>query len=168
VRTLRAAPAIFSSAPMSWWGRLLGGKSTNAPSQRRVDYLSEAMALERQGDFDAALTSYRLAQRDRPNDATILVNIAIAYSKTGRVEDAIRSYRRALELAPEQSGAHYGLSFLLLKRGDSAGAMTHLQAFLDASPNGDGMAQWVQHAESTLARLRGDTGNDAAPSAEAQ
>jgi Flp pilus assembly protein TadD len=152
---------------MSWWGRLLGGKSTNAPA-RRVDYLSEAMALERQGDFEAALTSYRLAQRDHPQDATILVNIAIAYSKTGRTEDAIRSYRRALELAPHQSGAHYGLSFLLLKRGDTAGAMTHLQSFLDASPNGEGMAQWLQHAEATLAKLRGDTGTDAAPAAEAQ
>jgi Flp pilus assembly protein TadD len=168
VRTLRAAPAIFPQRRMTWWGRLLGGKSSNAPNQRRVDYLKEAMALERQGDFEAALTSYRLAQRDQPHDPTILVNIAIAYSKTGRVEDAIRSYRRALELSPQLSGAHYGLSFLLLKRGDSAGAVTHLQAFLDASPTGEGMAQWVQHAEQTLARLRGDTDTDAAPSAEVQ
>ncbi len=153
---------------MSWWGRLLGGKSTKAPGQRRVDYLNEAMALERQGDFEAALTSYRLAQRDQPQNATILVNIAIAYSKTGRVEDAIRSYRRALQLAPHESGAHYGLSFLLLKRGDSAGAMTHLQSFLDASPTGEGMSQWVQHAESTLAKLRGDSETGSAPAAEAQ
>ena len=119
------------------------------------------MALERQGDFEAALTSYRLAQRDHPNDAGILVNIAIAYSKTGRLEDAIRSYRRALALAPQQSGAHYGLSFLLLKRGDRVGATMHLQAFLDASPTGEGMSQWVQHAEQTLEKLRGDAGGDA-------
>jgi len=143
---------------MSWWGRLLGGQSTNANNPRRVDYLNEAMALERQGDFEAALTSYRLAQRDNPQDASILVNIAIAYSKTGRIEDAIRSYRRALELAPHQSGAHYGLSFLLIKRGDMEGAMTHLQAFLDASPTGEQMAAWIGHAQQTLDKLRGDTG----------
>lgn len=152
---------------MSWWGRLLGGKSPNAPHSRRVDYLNEAMALERQGDFEAALTSYRLAQRDHPHDASILVNIAIAYSKTGRLEDAIRSYRRALDMAPQQSGAHYGLSFLLLKRGDSAGAMTHLQAFLDSSPAGEQMQQWVSHARQTLGKLRGDD-ETAAPSVEAQ
>lgn len=128
------------------------------------------MALERQGDFEAALTSYRLAQRDHPQDASILVNIAIAYSKTGRLEDAIRSYRRALDLAPGQSGAHYGLSFLLLKRGDRAGAMTHLQAFLSSAPPGDSMAQWIQHAEHTLGRLRGDSADDggsATPATEA-
>jgi Flp pilus assembly protein TadD len=139
---------------MSWWGRLLGGQSKHV-APRRVDYLSEAMALERQGDFEAALTSYRLALRDQPHDTKILLNIAIAYSRTGRLEDAIRSYRRALELAPEQSGAHYGLSFLLLKRGDRVGAERHLEAFLGASP-GAGMEQWIEHAQQTLGKLRGD------------
>src|SRR5262245_55342716 len=115
---------------MSWWSRMLGGKSEPDVRPQRLDYLSEAMALERQGDFDAALTSYRLALRDQPNDPKILQNIAIAYSRTGRLEEAIRAYRRALEVAPELSGAHYGLAFLLLKRGDRTGAMSHLDSFL--------------------------------------
>jgi Flp pilus assembly protein TadD len=139
---------------MSWWSRLLGGKSGDRHKARRVDYLSEAIALERQGDFDAALTSYRLALRDRPNDPRILQNIAIAYSRTGRLEDAIRSYRRALEVAPELSGAHYGLAFLLLKRGDRAGAMTHLDAFLSRPEANGEMERWVQHARQTLDSLR--------------
>lgn len=132
----------------------MGGKSKNEHNARRVDYLSEAIALERQGDFDAALTSYRLALREKPNDPKILQNIAIAYSRTSRLEDAIRAYRKALEVAPEQSGAHYGLAFLLLKRGDKAGAMTHLEAFL-AKPLPDAeMERWVKHAEQTLSALR--------------
>ena len=88
------------------------------------------MALERQGDYDAALTSYRLALRDRPNDTKILQNMAIAFTKTRRPEEAIRCYRRALEIDPDLSGAHYGLAFLLLKRGDRPGAEQHLEAFL--------------------------------------
>jgi Flp pilus assembly protein TadD len=153
---------------MSWWSRLLGGKSKKELGSRRVDYLSEAIALERQGDFDAALTSYRLALRDHPNDPKILQNLAIAYSRTGRLEDAIRSYRRALEVAPDAAGggAHYGLAFLLLKRGDRAGAMTHLDAFLSSPRSGadasSEMDRWVRHAEQTLTALR--TGGDA-PSA---
>ena len=147
---------------MSWWSRLLGGKSKDQSNARRVDYLSEAITLERLGDYDAALTSYRLALRDQPNDPRILQNIAIAYSRTGRLEDAIRSYRRALEVAPQLAGAHYGLAFLLLKRGDRAGAMTHLDAFLSRPVgNGEGqkgeMDRWVQHAQDTLASLRAGT-----------
>ena len=65
---------------------------------QRLDYLNEALALERQGDFDAALTSYRLALRDHPDDLRILQNMAIAFTKTHRPDDAIRYYRRALEI----------------------------------------------------------------------
>ena len=148
---------------MSWFGRLLGGKSRNDVTPRRVDYLNEAMALEKQGDFEAALTSYRLALRDHPRDAKILMNIAIAYSRSGRVEDAIRSYRQALDIAPDQAGAHYGLSFLLLKRGDKDGAVRHLESFL-GMPAGDGMEQWVMHARETLGKLKGVL--DSAPESE--
>jgi Flp pilus assembly protein TadD len=147
---------------MSWWSRLVGGQSNDQNTARRLDYLSEAIALERQGDFDAALTSYRLALRDHPNDPRILQNIAIAYSRTGRLEEAIRSYRRALEVAPELSGAHYGLAFLLLKRDDREGAMTHLDAFLNRPPANAEMERWVRHAQQTLAALR--AGNPDVPS----
>ena len=56
---------------MSWWRRVFGGNSEHI-RPKRIDYLTEALALERQGDFDAALTSYRLALRDQPNDPRIL------------------------------------------------------------------------------------------------
>lgn len=149
---------------MSWWSRLLGGTSEGDVKPQRLDYLSEALALERQGDYDAALTSYRLALRDRPNDPKILQNMAIAFSKTNRLDDAIRCYRRALELAPDLSGAHYGLAFLLLKRDDLVGAGEHLTAFLAKAPAGADAERWVRHAEETLDQLRRDNHRSAEPS----
>ena len=141
---------------MSWWSRLTGGKSeSEARGGPRVDYLSEALALERQGDYDAALTSYRLALRDRPNDQRVLQNMAIAFSRTGQLEEAIRCYRRALDLDPSLSGAHYGLAFLLLKRGESAAAAEHLEEFLARAPRSAEATRWVEHATATLGELRG-------------
>jgi tetratricopeptide (TPR) repeat protein len=151
---------------MSWWSRLLGGKSDDDLRPQRVDYLSEALALERQGDFDAALTSYRLALRDRPNDRRILQNMAIAYTKTGRLDDAIRCYRRALEVDPSLSGAHYGLAFLLLKRGDSSGAEYHLETFLGHPPKSDEAQRWIRHAEDTLQSIRSGAGEVPAADSE--
>ena len=139
---------------MSWWSRLLGGSSEGQSKSRRLDYLSEAMALERTGDYDAALTSYRLALRDHPTDTKILQNMAIAFTRTNRPEEAIRAYNKALEVAPELSGAHYGLAFLLLKRGDHSGAEKHLEAFLAKPPSGPEAERWVRHAEETLENLR--------------
>jgi tetratricopeptide (TPR) repeat protein len=147
---------------MSWWTRVLGGKSEGDLRPNRLDYLNEALALERQGDYDAALTSYRLALRDHPNDPKVLQNMAIAYSRAACVEDAVRCYTRALEIAPDLSGAHYGLAYLLLRRGDREGALRHLEAFLAQPPDDAEAARWVQHAERTLVEMRNGAGASSA------
>src|SRR5450759_3563512 len=132
---------------MSFWDRLTGGKPK--PATENLDYLNEALALERQGDYDAALTSYRLALRQRPNNHKVLQNMAIAYSKLGQLDEAIRCYRRALAIEPKLSGAHYGLAFLLLRRGDLSDAAFHMDP-----PHGPEAERWVKHAQKTLDEMK--------------
>lgn len=139
---------------MTWWRRLVGGSSGRDP--RHTDFLAEALDLESRGDYANALTSYRLALRERPDDLGVLQNIAIAFSKTGQPEEAIRTYRRALQLDPEAPGSHYGLAFLLLKRGENESAAMHLESFLRFSTEQDATsARFRAHAEQTLAQLQG-------------
>jgi tetratricopeptide (TPR) repeat protein len=135
---------------MSFWRRLMGKNAREILQPQRLDYLNEGLALERQGDYEAALTSYRLAYRDNPSDARILLNMAIACTKTGQPEEAIRHYKRALELDESLVGAHYGVAFLLLKRGDAPQAADHLRAFLARPPKGPDADRWIRHAESAL------------------
>jgi tetratricopeptide (TPR) repeat protein len=138
---------------MSFWRRLFGKGSRENLNPQRLDYLNEGLALERQGDFEAALTSYRLAFRDNPADSRILLNMAIAFTKTGQPEEAIRHYKRALELDDTLGGAHYGVAFLLLKRGDAKQAAEHLKAFLARPPKGADAERWVRHAETALREI---------------
>ena len=138
---------------MSFWNRLFGKEPREALRPQRLDYLNEGLALERQGDFEAALTSYRLAFRDNPTDSRILLNMAIAFTKTGQPEEAIRHYKRALELDDTLVGAHYGVAFLLLKRGDAKEAAEHLKAFLARPPKGADAERWVRHAETALREI---------------
>jgi tetratricopeptide (TPR) repeat protein len=140
---------------MGIFRRLFGGSPASHEPVRpqRLDYLNEALALERQGDFDAAIISYRLALRDHPNDPRILQNLAIAFSRTGKADDAIRHYRRALDVDATLAGAHYGLGFLLLRKGEHATAAKHLRAFLDIQPRVTETQRWVEHAEATLRDL---------------
>ncbi|MDH3458976.1 MAG: tetratricopeptide repeat protein [Gemmatimonadota bacterium] len=138
---------------MSFWKRLFGRRPPSAVSPLRLDYLNEALALERQGDYDAAITSYRLALRDHPADPRVLQNMAIAFTKTNRYDEAIRHYRRALEFDPELAGAHYGLAFLLIKRGETDSAVKHLRTFLSRPPHGPDAERWIDHAERALAEL---------------
>src|SRR6059058_5934107 len=166
--TLHSHAAASYFRPMGFWRRLLGGLGADDIAPQRLDYLNEALALERQGDFEAALTSYRLALRDHPNDARILQNMAIAFTKTRRIDEAIRHYRRALELDRDLAGAHYGLAFLLLKRGDPDGATQHLRAFLTHPPKGPDAQRWIEHATQALRDLGGSaSGPTQAAAAEA-
>jgi tetratricopeptide (TPR) repeat protein len=144
---------------MSFWSRLTGGQS-GPPKPQKLDYLSEGLALERQGDYDAAITSYRLALRDQPSNHKVLQNMAIAYTKMGQIEQAVRCYRGALQIQPKLSGAHYGLAFLLLRQGDMNNAAFHLEAFLMDPPKSEEAERWIKHARAALEALQtvdGDT-----------
>jgi Flp pilus assembly protein TadD len=142
---------------MGLFRRIFGGASEDRSSLKpqRLDYLNEALALERHGDFEGAIVSYRLALRDHPSDPRILQNLAIAFSRTGKAEEALRHYRRALELDANLPGAHYGLGFILLKRGERDQAARHLRAFLGNPPRGTDGERWVAHAEAALREIEG-------------
>jgi tetratricopeptide (TPR) repeat protein len=142
---------------MSFWRSLFGGAKSEKLQPQRLDYLNEALALERQGDYEAALTSYRLAMRDNPNDPRILQNMAIAFTKTGQQDEAIRHYRRALALDDTLVGAHYGLAFRLKEKGEGGEAAAHLRSFLARPPKGPDAERWIRHAEATLRELEDGT-----------
>ncbi len=141
---------------MGLWNRLFGRRRESTLQPKRLDYLNEALALERQGDYDAALTSYRLALRDHPADPRVLQNMAIAFTKTNQIEEAIRHYRRALECDPSLAGAHYGLAFLLIRRGNQQAAAGHLRQFLSRPPRGPDAEKWTQHAQQALLEIDGE------------
>ncbi|HEV2131645.1 MAG TPA: tetratricopeptide repeat protein [Longimicrobiaceae bacterium] len=139
---------------MSWWSNLLAGRPVGASDE--PDYYEEGSDLLREEKYHEALTSFRLALRDDPNDTDVLQQIAVTYTRIGMNDEAIRTYRRALELKPHASGAHYGLSFLLLGRGDRDEAIAHLRAFLARPPRVAGAERHVAHARHVLADLTGE------------
>jgi tetratricopeptide (TPR) repeat protein len=141
---------------MSWWKKLLGGES----GPENVDYYDEGLVLLREGRFHDALTSFRLALRESPGDVLVLLQIAIAYTRIGMTEEAARTYRSVLEKDPDSAGAHYGLAYLLLRKGREAETIRHLEAFLDQPPSGIEATEHVDHARATLAELRDEPPGD--------
>lgn len=80
----------------------------------------------------------------------------MTYTHIGMTDEAVRTYRRVLELKPHASGAHYGLAFLQLQRGQADEAVAHLRAFLARPPRMPGAERHVAHARFTLAELTGE------------
>lgn len=69
-----------------------------------------------------------------PDDADLLAALACATEKTGNVSDATKLYRRALLAAPAHGLANLNLGYLILIRGNIAGALACLQRSFDAAP----------------------------------
>lgn len=139
---------------MSWWKNLVTGRTGDQPDG--TDYYQEGLDLLRQEKFHEALTSFRLAQRENANDTDVMQQIAVTYTRIGMTDEALKTYRRVLELKPHASGAHYGLAFLLLQRGQQEEAVSHLRAFLARPPRVAGAERHVEHARHTLAELTGE------------
>lgn len=139
---------------MSWWRKLVSGNSDDSP--RETDYYKEGTDLLREEKFHEALTSFRLALRENPNDTDVLQQIAVTYTHIGMTDEAIRTYRRVLEVKPHAAGAHYGLAFLLLQRGTVDDGVAHLRAFLAHPPSLAEASRHIKHARATLAELTGE------------
>jgi tetratricopeptide (TPR) repeat protein len=136
---------------MSIWKKLFSNSD-----QDRVDYYEEGLQLMGVGKYHEALTSFRLALREDPRDATVLQQIAITYTRIGMTDEAIKTYRAVLEKDAGASGAHYGIAFLMLKEGRSSEAMDHLRSFLKDPPSGAEAQRHISHARETLAQLAGE------------
>ncbi len=126
---------------------------SNPADESTVDYYREGTDLLRAGHFHEALTSFRLALRERPKDVAVLQQIAITYTRIGMSDEAIKTYRSVLEQDPKAMGAHYGLAFLHLKEGRRTEAADHLRRFLESPPSDAEAARHVEHARATLADL---------------
>lgn len=135
---------------MPWWKFWAKEDARSAP-----DYYEEGVALAGQERYHEALTSFRLALRERPEDAATLEQMAVIYTHIGLPEEAIKLYRSALEISPRSPSAHYGIAFLLLRRGAEVEAAEHLRRFLalGAGDMGQETEKHVRHARETLARL---------------
>lgn len=138
---------------MPWWSFLTGSEGKD---HEKPDYYREGLELAAEERYHEALTSLRLALRERPGDVSTLEQMAIVYTRMGMTDEAIKMYQRALEKDQGSAGAHYGIAFLYLNRGREAEAASHLDAFLRSSTDIPGSEKHVRHARETLERLRAE------------
>ncbi|MFW6331390.1 MAG: tetratricopeptide repeat protein, partial [Gemmatimonadota bacterium] len=139
-------------------------KLFNPPADDAVDYYREGVELLGAGRYHEALTSFRLALRESPGDAAVLQQIAIAHTRIGMTDEAVKVYRQVLDRDRTAMGAHYGLAFLLLREGRREEAVEHLRreqwlAQLAGAAGSGGPVDGVSRAkleQAMLAMLAGE------------
>ncbi len=122
------------------------------------------MIQERAGDYAAAAESYRAALDILADGGALAwgperinfgLGTARALRKAGRLDESEAELHQILLHIPAYPHAHLELALLMEERGDTVGAIEHLQSALAAWENADESYEPAQEARSKLAELGG-------------
>jgi tetratricopeptide (TPR) repeat protein len=166
LRTLARRPRLVAARTGLAYVQLAGGHLDEAARlfaaavEERPDEPSalsgSGLTAARRGDLDAALAFYQRAAEARPADAALRRQVADARVQlterqvaaarealeAGDAARAAEAYQAALQAAPELAGLRLELAELLIKQGDTAGAVT----ILEADPTGERQV-WLRLGE---------------------
>ena len=99
------ATTVACDSGQTGYGSKKAGQAGDAPlvalssSAARIEN-DEGLGHYQQGHWDVALEHYRKGVKADPNSAVVHYNIALTLDKMGKHDDATASFKRALELAP--------------------------------------------------------------------
>jgi tetratricopeptide (TPR) repeat protein len=106
------------------------GTPDNAEEHRKKGAL-----LVQQGNYDEALTEFRVALRLMPDLDRAHLGLGAALQGKGDIEGAIAEYRTLLKLHPDDPAAHNNLGSVLQRKGDVGAAIAEYRAALQSQPD---------------------------------
>ena len=111
------------------WTRSLGPLHPYAATLNDMGLLRSS-----QKRYDEAIAYFEQAMHDRPNYVDPYKNLAVAYAEMGRLADADREFRKAVELAPLNSGVRDAYGHFLLDQSRPAEAQEQFAASAENDP----------------------------------
>lgn len=128
----------------------LNPDETNAYSEMAILYLDQGR------DEEAAAVLERLEQRGEP-DPALWFNIGAGFANRNLNEQARDAYRKALAIDPDFADAVRELGYLSINEGDMAGAVGHLEKYLELRPAASD-AEDIRALVEALRKQSGESG----------
>jgi len=137
-----------------------GDRADAAVLLRRADALNpdiweadkiQGLAHYRAGRYKQAEQAFDVAVVTRPTDALSHLFLGLTCMKLGRLPQAVAEARRAVALAPNDPGFHYGLATILEETEDLAGARDEFRAELAIRPDHRPSQQELHKLDERLA-----------------
>ena len=98
---------------------LAGERSRSAPVEPdRLDPFSSPREVDRVFGHDEAIAEYQFAVNFDANDKRAFYELANLYRAHGAYDDAIKLYRKQLEIEPKHSPSYKGLALAYLAQGN--------------------------------------------------
>lgn len=127
------AAAACSSPPAPEAPETPETPEASAPSAPASE-ISEGEAAIGAGDFSRAREIFERVAREQPNNARAHFYLGVALQNLGQNQEAVGSYRKAVELAPKLVEGWVNLTAAMLDAGDAAGALPVIEDALARHP----------------------------------
>ena len=101
------------------------------PAKDIFDRAVRALGAE---DYQNAERGFQSVLKQEPRNVAALGNLGIIYSRTGRADQAITAYRRALELSPDDKAILLNLGLLYLRHENHARALPLFERVVKMDP----------------------------------
>ncbi len=108
------------------------GAQQVAPEDVKV--FEAAAAAQQAGNLEAAESGYRTFLERYPRNLEALANLGVVYATMGRYDDAIASYRKALEISYLSAPIRMNLALAYYKAGRCVEAVPEFAAVLEGNP----------------------------------
>lgn len=109
------------------------------------------LALSKLGKKEEAIHEFETAVKLQ-DDTAIETNLANTYLEVNQYDDAIKAYRHAIQLCPQNASAHCNLGWVLMQQGKVDDAIVEFRKTVELDPN---MAQGKADLEQAL-RVKGN------------
>lgn len=98
------------------------------------ELFAKGVTLHQSGDILGAVEAYQDVLAREPDRIDARSNLGAAFVRLGRYEDAVREYRRALDLGPGLATVRFNLALALYKSASVAEAARELEQVVQSDP----------------------------------
>lgn len=85
------------------------------PTNSAMLHIGLGTIYMQQGELDEAISEFQIAVRQRP-DSTTFNNLGVALSLKGKIDEAVKCHKKAIQLDPRNAEAYYNLGNILLSQ----------------------------------------------------
>jgi Flp pilus assembly protein TadD len=132
----------------------MSATSSGAPEGGTYEWLKRGTELLERGDAAAAATLLQRAADHEPGSASVLETLARAQYDAGRAGDAVVTFGRLVEIAPDADYARFGLGVSLTRVGRFEEAAEQLALASAMRPERRDYAERLRQVRATLAARR--------------
>ncbi len=116
--------------------------------ERARELAHRAYRAFEQGDTEHALSLFRRAARQDPQNVEILSNIGSLYFRRGNFRSAVEAYRKALDVDEEDYFSHFYAGVAYYRMGKRVRARHHFQRAAEIRPNRREPREWLKRLTS--------------------